>query len=195
MNTYLSYFNEILHGPISYAFVYIALPASVFFVFLVAMSLFSEVMDSGGDSIDTDVDSHSESDWSFVKFLTLKNVVYFLTFFSWTGIVALEHTFSETSAVIIASITGLVFTTFLNMLFMFLVKSEKVVIYDLNKLLNNVGTVYLSMDKDEIGQIQIELNGALETIDSKNVSDRKLIAGEQVKVTAIVGKLLHVSSI
>lgn len=195
MNTYLNYFNEILHGPISYAFVYVALPASVFFVFLVILSLFSEVLDSGGDSVDTDVDDHSESDWSFVKFLTLKNVVYFLTFFSWTGIVALEHTFSETNALIISVATGLILTALLNALFMFLVKSEKVVVYDLNKLLNKTGIVYLSMEPEEVGQIQIELNGALETIDSKNTSNKKLIAGEQVKVTAIVGKMLHVSSL
>lgn len=205
MNAYLEHFSKILHGPISYVFVYIALPASIFFIIMIALSLFSDVFDTGeAIDIDTDTDTDADnetSDWSFVKYVTLKNVVYFLTFFSWSGIVLLEL-FSENTrnteiiVLLLAASIALILTIFLNLLFvLLLVKSQSIVVYDLNKLLNKTGQVYLSMNPEDVGQIQIELNGALETIDSKNVSSKKLIVGEQVKVTAIVGKMLHVSSL
>ena len=152
MQWFLDFFQSILHGPVSYGFVYAALPASIFFMVLVGLSLFSDVLGDNADGahgdfttdhdasgVDHDHSSSSDHDHehnhsTFVKFLTLKNIVYFVTFFSWSGIVALEHGASENVALTVATLAGVGLTIGLNSLFLFLTRSEKVVSYELSKL-------------------------------------------------------------
>lgn len=208
MQWFLDLFQSILHGPVSYGFVYAALPASIFFLVLVGLSLFSDVLGDNADGAHGDFttdhdasgidhDHSSDHDHStFVKFLTLKNIVYFVTFFSWTGIVALEHGASEGLALTIAIVAGVGLTIGLNALFLFLTRSEKVVSYELTKLIGKTGQAYLSMQPNEAGQIQIEMNGSLDTIHATNVGDKKINTGDRVEVVDVVdNKFLKVKSL
>jgi hypothetical protein len=84
INSILPQWSQI--GIFEQVFWFITIPATVFFLILLALTIFGGETDAGMD-VNTDVDGEiADGDSIPFQFLSLKNIVAFFTVFGWSGI-------------------------------------------------------------------------------------------------------------
>jgi hypothetical protein len=171
-----------------------ALIGSLGFVILFALSLIGA--DSDAD-FDTDTDINTDHGIGF-QFLTLKNVMAFLTIFGWTGIVCLDKGFSITTTLSIAILAGLCMMFIMALLFLWISKLAESGTLKIENAIGNVGEVYLSIgaNRSRIGKISIDVQGSKRELSALTDNDKDLKQGEVIKVTAVInGELLLVEKL
>jgi hypothetical protein len=171
-----------------------ALIGSLGFVILFALSLIGA--DSDAD-FDTDTDINTDHGIGF-QFLTLKNVMAFLTIFGWTGIVCLDKGFSITTTLSIAILAGLCMMFIMALLFLWISKLAESGTLKIENAIGNVGEVYLSIgaNRSRIGKISIDVQGSKRELSALTDNDKDLKQGEVIKVTDVInGELLLVEKL
>ncbi|MFM8848993.1 MAG: hypothetical protein ACKOE5_01170, partial [Cytophagales bacterium] len=165
-------------------------PFTLFFVLQLIFSL------SGEDSLDDLPDEEIEVDNGFpFQFLTLKNLVGFFTIFSWAGIAAVNAGFSATISLIIASISGLVMMFIMASLFFLIGRAAYDGTMKIVDAIGKTGEVYLMIGphRKGIGKVQVNVCGALRTLEAITDDDDPIITGSLVQVVSVTENILIVT--
>ena len=171
----------------------IALVFSLFFVLQLILSAF------GGDGVPDDTpDAEIAADSGIpFQFFSIKNFIGFFTIFGWAGIAALDMGFSELGALITAFSSGLVMMTIMASLFYFLAKANADGSLKMTNAIGSVGEVYLTIPKqrNNIGKVQINVQGAVRTLDAMTDDEQDIPTGKIIKVKEVVNdQILLVTS-
>jgi hypothetical protein len=162
----------------------IAIPFTVFFILQLILSFL------GHDSQDLSHDAHHDADHGVgFQFFTLKNLIGFFTIFGWTGIASIDGGLSITMSMVLATLAGLSMMTIMAGLFYLLMKAQADGTMKFDKAIGQVGEVYLTIQSKRggLGKVQVNVMGALRTLDAMTDDDNDLPTGKIVKVSSIAG--------
>jgi hypothetical protein len=162
----------------------IAIPFTVFFILQLILSFL------GHDSHDLSHDAHHDADHGVgFQFFTLKNLIGFFTIFGWTGIASIDGGLSITMSMVLATLAGLSMMTIMAGLFYLLMKAQADGTMKFDKAIGQVGEVYLTIQSKRggLGKVQVNVMGALRTLDAMTDDDNDLPTGKIVKVSSIAG--------
>jgi hypothetical protein len=166
----------------------IGIPFTLFFVLQLLWSFFG-----GGDLPDDTPDAQVDADTGVpFQFLTLKNLVAFFTVFAWTGIVCIDSGISESASVIISLVAGIVMMFVMASIFCFIGKAHSDGTMKFSNAIGGTGEVYLSMraKRGSVGKVQIQVQGAIRTLEAITDDDEDISTGKVVSVKAIVNNHL-----
>jgi hypothetical protein len=162
----------------------IAIPFSVFFTLQLIWSFF------GGDDVPDDTpDAEINADTGIpFQFFSIKNLVGFFTIFGWAGIAAIDSGLSQGAALIVALAAGLLMMTLMASVFYFLAKANADGTLRINKAIGRVGEVYLTIPgkRSNTGKVQINVQGAVRTLDAVTDDDKDIPTGRIITVKEIV---------
>lgn len=145
----------------------------------------------GGDH--HDVDTHgADSDTSF-KALSLQGFTAFFLMFGLVGLACLKSQTAQVTAMAAASVAGLASVWVIAKIFGSMRRLESSGNLDLSKAIGQTGTVYLTIPASGTGQIQVSVQGALQTLSASSKHRADIPTGTLVKVTGILdGSILVV---
>lgn len=164
----------------------LAVPFTLFFLLQLVLSFIG-----GGDIPDDTPDAEIESDTGIgFQFFTLKNLVAFFTIFSWTGIACIDSGLSDMTSGVIAFVAGVVMMVVMASLFYFLAKASGDGTMKFKKAIGKSGQVYLPIAKSRsaVGQVQINVQGSLRTLDAVTDESADIPTGTMVTVREIVNE-------
>lgn len=164
----------------------LAVPFTLFFLLNLMLSFLG-----GGDVPDDTPDAEVDADTGIgFQFLTLKNLVAFFTIFSWTGIACIDSGLSETTSAVVAFAAGLIMMLIMASLFYFLAKASGDGTMRIRKAIGKTGQVYLTIAKSRTGsgQVQINVQGSLRTLDAMTDEGENIPTGAVVVVKDIVNE-------
>mgnify|MGYP001765943566 CR=1 FL=1 len=165
INSILPVWSEL--GIFEQIFWVIAIPATVIFLVLLAMTIFGgDVSDS---DVTTDVDSTlADGDSIPFQFLSLKNIVAFFTVFGWSGIGFINAGMAPWLVVFLAAICGLLMMLAMAALFYFMSKLAENGTLKMKSAVGKLGEVYLVIpgNRGGMGKVQLNVQGSLRTLDA-----------------------------
>lgn len=171
--------------------VFIAISIFSTVLYIIKLAIFILV---GGDvEVETDFNTVSECDISF-NFLSIQSILAFFMGFGWSGLAAIVqfHTGGKI-ALLIAIIVGLAFM-FLSAYLMYSVKKlNKRIVVDYKELINKAGKAYTTFEAKAEGQIEIDLNSKLTTLNAINISDEKINAFSVIKVVKVENNQIYIT--
>jgi len=164
----------------------LAVPFTLFFILQLLLSFLG-----GGDVPDDTPDAEVEADSGIgFQFFTLKNLVAFFTIFSWTGIACIDSGLSDITSGVIAFAAGVAMMFIMASLFYFLAKASGDGTMKFKKAIGKSGQVYLLIAKNRsaIGQVQINVQGSLRTLDAITDEAADIPTGTMVTVKDIINE-------
>jgi hypothetical protein len=161
----------------------ITVPFTVFFLLQLIVSFL------GGDTPDDLPDHDVSYDHGIgFQFFTLKNMVGFFTIFGWTGIACLKSGLSIPMTISISIAAGLLMMTIMGGLFYLLMKAGADGTMQMEKAIGQVGEVYLIVQSKRggMGKVQVNVMGAVRTLDAMTDDENDLPSGQVVSVSKIL---------
>lgn len=171
----IDFFNSL--STAEHTFFMIAIPSTIFFAMQVIATFFIGDFDGGSD---VDVGSDGDLGVPFEMF-TLRNLIGFLTVFSWTGIICLGNSFSLTTAIIVSTLAGLAMVVVTSSLFYFMSKLAQNNDITQSTAIGREGIVYLTIPAMGTGKINVKFGGAIRNVTATSNVD--ILTGTRVKVT------------
>ncbi|MCH4889733.1 hypothetical protein EZV73_19275 [Acidaminobacter sp. JC074] len=183
----------------------IALPATTFMVLQTVMTF----LGLGGDDLDADVDvdtdgdfdldmesdgdidTEAESDFSFAwHIFSVRNLIAFLTFFGWTGIVLIPKMDSNVLVITLSVIGGFIAMMVSFGLFYFMQKMTNDGSVKPSHAVGRVGHVYIPIPKDKsgLGKITLIISGASKELDAMTNDPETIKTNTPVKVVGLIEK-------
>ncbi len=169
---------------------YIAMPFSILFLIQVMMTMF------GGDMDDIDSDSDTGDDGIGFQFLTVKNLIAFLTIFSWAGLASIHSDFGVFVTIVISTISGLIMMFVMAYLAYSMSKLAEDGTWKIRNAIFKTATVYLTIpsNMNGTGKVQIDVQG-LKTLDAMTNDNEDLKTGMIVTVVDVTdNEILIVSN-
>ena len=161
----------------------IAIPFTIFFLLQLLLTLFGgDIPEDGGADFDVETD-----DGIGFQFFTLKNLVAFFTIFAWAGIACLDSGLSNGVSMVISFISGIAMMGVMGGLFYFLGKATESGTLQMKNAIGAVGEVYMEIkaQRGNIGQIQVQVQGTLRTLEALTDDKENLPQGTVVSVSEI----------
>lgn len=161
----------------------LALPFTLMFVLQLILSFF------GHETADDVPDAEVSADHGVgFQFFTLKNLIGFFTIFGWAGIAMIDSGASATTAIIVATIAGVLMMFVMAGMFYLLMKAQHDGTMKIEKAIGHTGEVYLTIQSKRggMGKVQIKVSGAIRTLDALTDDDLDIQTGKIVKVSNIV---------
>jgi len=168
----------------------IAIPFTIFFAIqLLVTFIGGDIPEDGGADFDVETD-----DGVPFQFFTLKNLISFFTIFGWAGVACLDSGLSNTLSIIISLAAGLTMMFIMSSLFYFLGKITESGTLNLKNAIGGVGEVYMNIEgnRGNIGKIQIQVQGTLQTLEAITDDPDDLRTGAVVSVKEVVNNNLLV---
>ena len=148
-----------------------------------------------GSEVDGDFTSITETESSFHLF-SIDSVLSFLMCFGWMGWWAQNYqNYSFKICLLIAAASGLLGMFVFAFLFAQIKKLEFVPKNDLADLVNKTGKSYTRFNPKGNGQIQIEFNSKLATLDAVNESEEEINSFEMIKVVKVENNIIYITKI
>jgi membrane protein implicated in regulation of membrane protease activity len=171
-----------------------ALIGGALFLIRLAMQLLGFETDAETDH-PGDMDS-SDTDASF-KMLSLLGITAFLMMFGLGGRAMLEsRPGSPLAALVIAVLAGSLSMWLMAWLFKLMKKMQSDGTSRIENAVGQEGSVYLTIPAQDIGKVQLSVNGRLSVMDARAANGQPLATGAQVKVVRILnGNILEVESV
>ena len=169
---------------------YIAIPFSILFIIQITMSMV------GGDIDDIDSDSDMADDGIGFQFLTVKNLIAFLTIFAWAGLASIHSNFSVFITLVFSTICGLSMMFVMAYLAYSMSKLAEDGTWKIRNAIFKTATVYLTVPSDMkgTGKVQIDVQG-LKTLDAMTNDIEDLKTGTIVTVVDVTdNEILIVSN-
>ncbi|BDD12796.1 hypothetical protein FUAX_52280 (plasmid) [Fulvitalea axinellae] len=156
----------------------LALPATVVFLVMMALTLM-------GSDADIDADDPTDSDGSIIS---VKTIVGFFTFFSWTGIATLNSGAASWLSLVYALIAGILVVIALVWLMSLIPKLSADGTTRLGEALLKSGEVYLTIPpmRTGLGKVQVAVNGGLRELEAMTDESGSLGTGTQVVVIEVL---------
>lgn len=162
----------------------IAVPFTFFFFLQLILTFFGgDVPDDGSADYDVETD-----DGIAFQFFTIKNLIAFFTIFAWTGIACLDSGLSNGLSIVISFLAGVAMMFVMAGILYFLGKADESGTLKMKNAIGAIGEVYMSVkaDRANIGQVQVQVQGTLRTLDALTDDDQDLGQGAVVEVIDIV---------
>lgn len=161
-----------------------AIPSTLLFVVILLMTFIGGDMSAMGDA-----DDAIEGDEGIgFQFFTLKGLIGFFTLFSWSGLACIAGGISPVVTVIVSIICGLLMMFVLASIFYLMSRLTESGSLNLKNAINRIGEVYLPIKakRGAIGQVQINIQGSIRTLQALTDDKEDLAVGSVVQVTAII---------
>lgn len=164
----------------------ITAPATLLFIFLLLMTAF-------GSDADTDV--HTDFDHSFAdgdgmpfQLLSLKNIVGFFAMFGWSGLGFISAGLDSVLVILFSILCGLTMMVAMASLFYFMSKLSETGNMNVKKAIGHIGEVYLPIPakRKGIGQVQLNVQGTLRTLDAITDEEDVILTSTLVKVMDVI---------
>ncbi|MBN2893133.1 MAG: NfeD family protein [Bacteroidales bacterium] len=170
----------------------LAVPSTAIFLILLVLSFFGADADAdidGGDIGDVDI---GEGLGGFI--LSFKSIISFVMMFGWAGIISMTFDLSIALTIIVAVITGLVSLIAVASLLYFITKMSYSGTMNLENSIGKVGSVILRIPskKQGIGQIQVNVQGSLRTLEAMTEEKEQIKSGTNVQVIDVQDNILIV---
>ena len=167
-----------------FTFWMIAIPSTIFFALQMIMTFAAGGFEADVD-IDTDVDVDIDTDGDSsggapFQMFTFRNLIAFMTVFSWTGLICIDSGFTLTSTLFISSLAGLAMVVVLSSLFFLTAKLAQNNSADNVHAIGRNATVYLRIPAMGQGKINVMYGGAVRI--SRATSKVDIATGATVKV-------------
>ncbi|MCV9387158.1 hypothetical protein [Reichenbachiella ulvae] len=161
----------------------IAIPFTVFFVLQLILTMFGGDIDHHGS---TDMEIEADDGIGF-QFFTLKNLIAFFTIFGWTGIASLDSGMSNGLSIAISMVSGIIMMLIMGSIFYFLGRANESGTLKMKNAIGGIGEVYMLIkgSRGNIGQVQIQVQGTLRTLEAITDDEEDLIPGNVITVVAI----------
>ncbi len=166
----------------------LAIPSTAVFVILLILSFFGADADA---EIDADVDVGGDFSGFIIN---LKSIMSFAMMFGWAGIISMNYNLTTVITLIVALITGLVGLIAVSFLLFFVSKMSYSGNMQKENAIGKVGTVVLRIPpkRQGMGQIQINIQGGLRTLEAMTEENELLKSGTKVLVIDIQDNVLIV---
>jgi len=168
-------------------FVWVAFP----FTLLTVLQVILEIIGVGGDSghADTGIGdfAHDSGFMDHFHFFSVRNMIYFMMMFGWTGLACSKAGLPTFVSVFIAVLAGIGTTLIIGWIFYLLNRLTESGNLNLNSAIGKMGTVYLTIpaNRKSNGVIQITLQGMMREMNA--VTDNEEIAtGASVEVIELL---------
>jgi hypothetical protein len=161
-------------------FLVIALVASGFLAIQMLMLIFGVDMDFDAD---VDVDAGDID-----GFLSIRSLTAFFGGFGWAGLAALQAGWSGGAAIVTGLAVGIGFFFLTGLLFIQIRRLETTGNTDLNRIVGEPGTVYLTIPshRSGSGKVEVVVGGTLSTIDAMTQGESDIPAKARVRVVATI---------
>jgi hypothetical protein len=165
----------------------IAFPSTLFFLIQLIMTFI------GGDAdhdTDTQADHHFDTDGVGFHLFTIKNLIAFFTLFAWSGLACIEGGFSLTVVLIISGFSGFIMMLIMASLFYYISKFAYSGTMEFKNAIGQTGDVYLSIPakKAGVGKVQVNVQGAVRTLDAMTEDLEVIRTGSLIEVTEILNQ-------
>ncbi len=168
----------------------VAISSTTIFVILFILSFFGADADA---DIDGDVDGDIGSDiGGFI--INFKSIMSFAMMFGWAGVISMTFNLNSMLTLIVAVVTGLVSLIAVAFLLFFLSKLSYSGNMKKENAIGKTGTVVLRIPpkRQGVGQIQIQIQGGLRTLEAMTEEEELLKSGTNVLVIDIQDNVLIV---
>lgn len=186
INSILPQWSQI--GIFEQVFWVITIPATVFFLILLALTVFGGETDAGMD-VNTDVDGGiADGDSIPFQFLSLKNIVAFFTVFGWSGIGLINAGLASWLVILIAFICGFLMMVLMASLFYFMSKLAESGTLKMKNAIGKLGEVYLVIpaSRGGMGKVQLNVQGSLRTLDALTDDLEKIPTSSIIQVVDVI---------
>lgn len=155
-----------------------AIFGSAIFIVQLLLGFFAGVGDLGHDG-DIGMGGHADTGFADFRFMSLRTVIAFITFFGWGGVIFGK---SGISGFFAALACGAIMMTATAMLIYFLMKLEQSGNVSADEYVNLTGTVYLSIpgSRSKPGIVSVSIRGSLRQIDA--LADEAIPTGASVRI-------------
>lgn len=169
----------------------IAVPFTIFFLLQLVLSFM------GAETPDDLPDAEIEADHGIgFQFFTLKNLIGFFTLFGWSGVASIHAGLSTGASIVVAVLAGLVMMGIMASVFYLLMKANADGTMKIETAVGKIGEVYLTLParRAGLGKVQINVGGALRTLEAMTDDDHDIPTGKLIKVSSVVGTTLVVTT-
>jgi membrane protein implicated in regulation of membrane protease activity len=162
----------------------IAIPSTLIFLLQMLLLFFGFDADDMGDGefdIDADVDSG-------LNLFSVRNLVIFLTVFSWSGISFSESGMATGVIMAISFIIALAVMLLVAWMFKKISTLGESGNFKISKAVGCVGTVYIPIPAKGKGKVQAKVDGRLVELDAVSDLEEDLATGAMVEITEVINK-------
>ena len=166
----------------------ITIPATVFFLILLALTIFGGETDAGMD-VNSDVDGEiADGDSIPFQFLSLKNIVAFFTVFGWSGIGFTNAGLASWLVILLSFICGFLMMVLMASLFYFMSKLAESGTLKMKNAIGKLGEVYLMIpaSRGGMGKVQLNVQGSLRTLDALTDDLEKIPTSSIIQVVDVI---------
>lgn len=138
-----------------------------------------------------DIGTNSETDTNDIEeasnlaYFSVQNIAAFSLLFGFAGLLMLHSTSSEIISLIVAIIAGIIMvfanTKLINAIYKLKSSGNE---KKISSLLN-IGTVYLTIPANGVGQIEVEVSGRWRVCDAISANHEEIKTGEKIKVVNV----------
>lgn len=172
---------------------YIAIPSTIVFGFMMIMTFLGL---DGTDGVDTDLDTDVDDASDAFQIWTFRNLIIFLSIFSWSAISFLNNNVSFAWTAVYSLVLATAVVVLLTSLFFFMHKLQQDNTPRISEILNKPALVYLTVPEKGtgMGKINVTYGGALREVNAVSMN-RNFKTGEQVKVVDLQGDLAFIDEL
>jgi membrane protein implicated in regulation of membrane protease activity len=153
-----------------------------------------DALDAALDAGDVSSDHSTDGDASF-KLLSLQGLTSFFMMFGLVGLALLRTNLPAMVSVIGGTIAGLASFWVLSLIFAQMKRLQSEGTIHVQNAVGAEGSVYLTIQKNGTGQVQIVTQGALKIFDAISKDKLLLATGDKIRVVGVDGNTLVVEKV
>ncbi|HPG36043.1 MAG TPA: hypothetical protein PLW78_13520 [bacterium] len=159
----------------------LAIPSSIMFLIQTALLIFGFDSDGDGSIGETD-------DPSGLNLFSVRNVIIFVTVFSWCGITGTSSGWRTGITIAVSFVLATVVMLFVAWMFKKMSTMVESGNFDISKALGVTATIYLPINGGEKGKIQAKIDGRLVELDAVSESKEDIATGTIVEIVEVIDK-------
>ncbi|SEW09484.1 NfeD family protein [Kaistella antarctica] len=174
-------------------FWYLAFFASSIFIFQTIMTFLGT---DGSADLDADFDGDFHNVEAPFELFSFRNLINFLLGFGWTG-VAFYGKMNEAILVIVAFAVGIIFVGIFFFIIKQILKLQEDNTFDINNTLGKTAEVYMTIPAHKLGsgKVQVSVKGSVHELEAVTEQEKKIYAGNKVRITRVENQVLFVEKI
>lgn len=162
------------------------------FILRLGMMLIVGDLGGGDGGFDTPIDTgdvdisgdHVDADTSFT-WLSIQGLTSFFMMFGLVGLAILRANLHVIISIIGGMLAGIVTVAITGLIFNQMKRLQTEGTININNTVGSDGTVYLTIPKNDTGQVQIIVQGSLKIFDAISSNKKQISTGEKVRVVGV----------
>jgi len=159
----------------------LAIPSSVMFLIQMALLIFGFDSDGDGSIGETD-------DPSGFHLFSVRNVIIFVTVFSWSGITGTSSGWQTGITIGVSFVLALVVMVLVAWMFKKMSTLGESGNFNISKALGATGTIYIPIIGGGKGKIQAKIDGRLVELDAVSESKEDIATGTIIEIVEVIDK-------